>query len=127
MNAARDEILCHIKSALRDVSADEHPEDVTIAREYRCAGNTTHTELIEQFIERLVDYKAKVQCISEAQLPNAIAATCAARGVRRLVVPADLPQTWEPVEITLLRDDGLTNQQLDESEETAARGRLSPR
>jgi L-lactate dehydrogenase complex protein LldG len=52
----------------------------------------------------------------EAQLSGAITAACAARGVQRLVVPSDLPAAWEPDGIVLLRDNGLTNRQLDESD-----------
>src|SRR5439155_7454585 len=43
------------------------------------------------------------------------AAACAARGVRRLVVPADLPEGWAPAGVELLRDPGLTNEQLEDS------------
>src|SRR5262249_46827621 len=38
---------------------------------------------------------------------------CAARGVKTLAVPADLPPGWAPEEVTLLRDPGLTVAQLD--------------
>jgi L-lactate dehydrogenase complex protein LldG len=116
MSAARDEILGRIQSALHDVSADERPEDVSIVRNYRRAGADTRAGLVERFIDRLVDYKAKVQRVMAADLPGTISAACAARGVRRLVVPADLPETWEPAGVTLLRDDELTNRQLDESD-----------
>jgi len=116
MNAARDEILRRIRSVLHDVPNDERPQDVTIVRDYRRAGTNTHAELVEQFTDRLVDYKATVQRISEAELPGAIAAACAARDVRRLVVPTDLPESWEPAGVTPLRDDELTNRQLDESD-----------
>jgi L-lactate dehydrogenase complex protein LldG len=116
MSAARDEILGGIRSALRDIPADERPEDVAIVRGYQRAGARTRAELVEQFTDRLVDYKATVQHVSEAELPDAIAAICAARGVRRLVVPDDLPETWGPAGVALLRDDGLTNRQLDESD-----------
>ena len=116
MNASRNEILHRIRSALRDVPADERPRDVPIAREYRRAGTDARAELVERFIDRLVDYKAKVQRVTEAGLPGAIAAACTARGVRQLVVPADLPADWAPPEVELLRDDGLTNDQLDTSD-----------
>jgi L-lactate dehydrogenase complex protein LldG len=116
MSAARDEILGRIQSALHDVPDDERPEDVPVARDYRHVGADARAELVEQFTDRLVDYKAKVQRISEAQLPDAIAAACAARGVRRLVVPADLPEDWEPPGVAILRDNQLTHAQLDESD-----------
>ncbi len=116
MSIARDEILRRVRSALRDVPKGERTEDVAVAREYRQAGAASRAELVERFTERLVDYKAKVQRVTAAELPGAIAAACAARGVQRLVVPPDLPGGWAPAAVELLRDAGLTNEQLDTSD-----------
>jgi L-lactate dehydrogenase complex protein LldG len=116
MSTARDEVLRRIRSALRDVSAEERPEDVPVARDYRRAGTDPQAALVERFTERLVDYKARVRRVAEAELPQAIAAACMGRGVRRLVIPPDLPETWAPPGVELLRDNGLTNRQLDESD-----------
>jgi L-lactate dehydrogenase complex protein LldG len=115
MSLAQDDILRRIKVALHDVPAGERPDDVPVAREYRQAGTATQAELIERFTDRLVDYKAKVALVVEGQLGSAITAACAARGVRRLIAPADLPASWAPAEVELLRDtDGaLSNEQLD--------------
>src|SRR4051812_25393519 len=104
MSLAQDDMLRRIKVALRDVPARERPEDVSVAREYRQTGSAAPAELIERLTERLVDYKAKVQRVTPAQLPSAIAAACRARGIQRLVVPADLPARWAPAEVELLRD-----------------------
>jgi len=116
MGAARDEILGRIHAALRDVPAGERPEDVPIARDYRHVGTDVRAELVEQFTDRLIDYKAKVQRMTAVDLPGAMTAACAARGIRQLVVPADLPEDWAPSGVELLRDDGLTNAQLDGSD-----------
>ena len=118
MSLAQDDILRRIKLALRDVPASERPDDVPVAREYRRAGSATRAELVERFAERLIDYKAKVGRVTEEGLPGAIAAACAARGVRQLVTPADLPERWAPDRIELLRDTGgaLNNEQLDRSD-----------
>jgi len=117
MSLAQDDMLRRIKLALRDVPASERPNDVPVVREYRQLGSATAAELITRFTERLVDYKAKVRRVTAAELPSAIAAACAAREVRRLVAPADLPERWVPTEVELLRDTGgaLSNQQLDAS------------
>src|SRR5215213_5127339 len=106
MSLAQDDMLRRIKLALRDVPASERPEDVPVAREYRQAGAASQTELVERFTDRLVDYKAKVARVVEADLAGAIAAACAARGVRRLIVPDDLPAAWVPPGVELLRDSG---------------------
>ena len=118
MSLAQDDMLRRIKLALRDVPASERPNDVPIAREYRQAGSAAPAELIARFTERLIDYKAKVRRVTPAELPGAIAAACAARGVQRLVAPADLPERWAPAAVELLRDTGgaLSNEQLDASD-----------
>jgi L-lactate dehydrogenase complex protein LldG len=116
MNPARDEILRRVRSALRDVPGHERPEDVAVARDYRQAGGSTRAELVERFVDRLVDYKARVRRVTLGELPGAIAAACAARGVCTLVMPADVPAEWSPPGLELLRDDGLTNAQLDASD-----------
>jgi L-lactate dehydrogenase complex protein LldG len=116
MSQARDEILRRIQGALGDVPPGERPEEVPIAREYRRAGSAAREDLVDRFTDRLVDYKARVRQVAEAALPAAIAAALAARDVRRLVVPPDLPRDWAPAGIELLRDAGLTTAQLDESD-----------
>jgi L-lactate dehydrogenase complex protein LldG len=116
MTDARNEILSRIRSALRDVPPAERPEDVPVARDYRRAGTTDRDILVDLFVERLVDYKARVRRVSAADLSGAVASACAARGVRRLVVPVDLPAEWAPAGVELLRDDALTDAQLDTSD-----------
>jgi L-lactate dehydrogenase complex protein LldG len=118
MSLAQDDILRRIKVALPDVPARERPDDLPMVREYRQAGSAPQAELIERFTDRLVDYKAKVARVSEAELRHAITAACLARGVHCLAVPADLPASWAPAEIELLRDSGgvLSNEQLDASD-----------
>lgn len=110
---ARDAILDRIRRSLRDVPEAEHPESVPIPRDYRRASTASHEELIEQLIDRLVDYKATVRRVTSPDLPAAIASSCAARGVRRLAVPADLPRAWLPDGLETLPDRGLTHDQLD--------------
>jgi L-lactate dehydrogenase complex protein LldG len=113
MSSARDEILGRVRVALRDVPRQETPADVTVQRRYRMAADTPHGELVEQFAERVAEYKATVRQVSADELPSAIASALAARSVRRLVVPADLPDTWTPADVELLGDDGLSHEQLD--------------
>lgn len=114
---AREAILQRILAALHDVPATEKPEDVIVARDYRHSGTAAREEVIAQFIERVADYKVLVQRVEEASLLQAIAAACTARGVRRLVIPADLPQAWRPTQVELLPDVGtLSHAQLDSSD-----------
>jgi L-lactate dehydrogenase complex protein LldG len=116
MSTARNDILRRIRAALRDVPAAEQPSEVPVAREYRRTGAPSGPDLVARFAERVAEYKATVRRVTAAELPGAIAQSCARRGVRRLVVPADLPEGWAPAEVELLRDEGLSNAELDTSD-----------
>src|SRR5436305_1706229 len=116
MSIARDRVLHHIQAALRDVPARERPEDVLVERAYQRTSMATRAELVAQFTERVAEYRAAVRHVTPADLPGAISAACTAHDVRRLVVPADLPDDWALTGVELLRDEGLTNAQLDESD-----------
>ncbi len=116
MSTARDEILSRIRDALRDVPADESPDAVPVPRDYEQVSSATATERVEQLVDRLTDYKASVRIVNPAELPGAIASACAARAVRRLVVPADLPEEWVPPDVEVLSDPGLSNEELNTSD-----------
>jgi L-lactate dehydrogenase complex protein LldG len=113
---ARAEILRRIRAALADVPKDETPEAVPVSREYRLTDPSPREERIERFIERVAEYKAAVYRVAPEDLPAAIATACAARDVRRLVVPPDVPGEWLPQGVEILRDNALTNEQLDTSD-----------
>jgi L-lactate dehydrogenase complex protein LldG len=117
MSLAKDAILSRIRVALRDVPPAERPDDVPVSRDYRQGDDAPRSALIERFVDRLIDYKARVRTLRADELPGAIADACAERGVRRLVVPHDLPAAWAPDRVELLRDAGeLSYEQLDASD-----------
>jgi L-lactate dehydrogenase complex protein LldG len=116
MSDARDEILRRIRTALRDVPAGERPEDVAVERAYRTAGELTREQVVAQFEGRVAEYKATVHRVTQQQLAKAISDACRRRGVRRLITPEDLPRAWLPRAIEILRDESLTNDQLDSSD-----------
>ena len=116
-SSAREEMLHRIRTALRDVPAEEQPRDVAVARDYRRSETVPREEVMERFIERVTEYKVTVRRIEEDSLPQAIATVCTAHSVRRLVIPKDLPEHWLPAEVERLQDDStLTYQQLDTSD-----------
>ena len=120
MTSAKEEILRRIRRATHDVPAEERPEDVPVERGYLKEDDASREEIVERFAERVAEYEATVHRIDEADLTEAIAEACRRRGVRRLVVPADLPEEWIPEGVEPLRDgvDGryLTNEELDGSD-----------
>ncbi len=115
--AAKDAILGRIHEALRDVPPGETPDDVPIARTYRTTDpDSRHDDRIGLFVERVSEYKATVGRVKTSALPAAIAAACGTRGVKRLVVPADIAPEWLPPGVEILRDPGLTIDQLEKSD-----------
>ncbi len=105
MSAARAEILARIRSATADVPRDETAEAVPIPRTYLVRDDHTASERVAKFAERIAEYRATVHRVEVADLPRAIESACRSRGVRRLVVPGDLPDGWVPEGVTALVDD----------------------
>ncbi len=116
MNDAREVVLGKIREALRDVPKAEHASDSWVDRSYRTIDSHSFPERISQFVERVREYKARVQIVRPEELSQAIAIACTARSVKRLVVPADLPDEWEPPGVTMLSEPDLTNEQLEHSD-----------
>lgn len=114
--SARDEMLQRVRAALRDVPQREQPADVAVSRAYRATDDASREQLIEQFIERVAEYKATVRCVAAAALPATIAESCAARGIGRLLVPGDVPAAWLPAEVEILRDASLSYAEIDGSD-----------
>ena len=118
MNDARAIVLGKIREVLRDVPKSEGALDVRVDRSYRTVDSASFEECISLFVERVREYKANVRPVRPAELVAAIADACAARGVQRLVVPADLPDEWARASsgVTLLREPGLSNDVLEHSD-----------
>ncbi len=110
---ARTEILARVRSALADIPPAESAEAVAVARDYRLSDPGPLEGRIGRFVERVAEYRAVVHRVTEAGLPRAIAAACERRGVRKLVVPVDLPSDWLPPGLTILADHALGHDQLN--------------
>jgi L-lactate dehydrogenase complex protein LldG len=116
MTGSREFMLDRIRASLADVPPAERPDNASIDRSYRTEDPRSRRELVDQFIERVREYKATVNEVAPADLPGAIAAACGTRGVTQLVIPADLPSDWLPSGVSLLREPGLSNDQLEQSD-----------
>lgn len=117
--SAREEMLERIRHATEDVPPGERPEDVEVERGYRHADDSPREEIVARFAETVAEYRATVHQISGSELPGAIAEALQRRGVRRLVVPADVPEKWIPQGVEPLRDlasSPLSTEQLDASD-----------
>jgi L-lactate dehydrogenase complex protein LldG len=87
----KDVILARIHKAIANA-----PEPLPIPHDFREGDERDRTAILEDFIDRLVDYKAIVTSTDDAGLPQAIADACQQQGLIRLVVPADVPARWIP-------------------------------
>jgi L-lactate dehydrogenase complex protein LldG len=93
--SGRDVILARIRTALRDVPADETPDDVPVPRDYRAAHAPDDPRaLTELLADNLADYRAHVHRCTPAELPATIAGLLSAHGSASVAVPADLPSGW---------------------------------
>lgn len=97
---AKEVILERIRASI--ANAPQYPEILYTVREL---DEREHSAILEDFIERVIDYKAAVTRTDDAHLPQAIADTCKQLDINRLVVPADLPVGWIPEGVTVLRDE----------------------
>ena len=109
--SAKDVILARIRAASTNA-----PEPPPGPYDFHERDERDRAAILEDFIERLVDYKAIVTRTDDVDLPQAIADACQQQGITQLVVPADLPTGWIPTGVTALRDDSpLTFPDLDKS------------
>src|SRR5690349_6519298 len=96
--SAKDTILARIRGAIANA-----PEASLLLYDFRERDERDQATILEDFIDRLLDYKAIVTRTSDVELPQAIAQACQQHGISRLVVPADLPSVWIPAGVTELR------------------------
>ena len=109
--SAKDVMLARIRAATANA-----PEPPPVPYDFRERDERDRAAILDDFIERLVDYKAIVTRTDDASLPQAIMDACQQQGIIQLIVPADLPSRWIPSGVKVLRDDPpLTIAQLDES------------
>jgi L-lactate dehydrogenase complex protein LldG len=110
-SSSRDEILARVRAAKGATrTPDQHPPT---PRDYRHSDTRPHDELVALFCERVGDYRAEVQRVAADQLPDTIAAVAARHHARRLAIPWQLPDDWQPHGLELIPDDTLTARALD--------------
>ncbi|MGE2728135.1 LutC/YkgG family protein [Mycolicibacterium vaccae] len=106
MSEARAQILARVRAAL----ADRPPVPQVPWTYGRCVG-TGGVDLVDRFVERVADYRATVDRVDEAGLPQAIAA--ALQGFSRVVADETVRGEW-PDSAAWVADDALTPHQLDD-------------
>src|SRR5262249_4554273 len=105
MNEAKEDMLARIRQAL----AHSPREEQAISRTYRAVAEDTRENIIEAFAKHVVEYRAILERIEEEQLPISIVEACKQYNVKRLVAPVDIPDSWLPRDVQVVRDDLLLN------------------
>ena len=104
---AKLEMLTTINRAIAGAQAEPMPP-------YPQAAPLSRAEMLHQFQDRILDYKAAYRRVSAAELPGVI--TEALAGAARVLVPAGFPPEWLSSEIDMLRDDPpLSNLELNKA------------
>jgi L-lactate dehydrogenase complex protein LldG len=115
VGSARAEVLRRIRAAnggaADGVAARAQWEGV--AREYRRSGTRVRELMLELLEDRLRDYDATVVRAAGGDVARSVAGMLAARGVKRMVVPAGLTPEWLPGGIEFVVDEGLSADELN--------------
>lgn len=90
--ARRDAILARVRAALADVPDVPPEQDTPITWEYGRA--RPMDDLLGRFVDRIVDYKARLTRVSADGVPGAIIAALSERQVGSVVLPVGVPQEW---------------------------------
>jgi L-lactate dehydrogenase complex protein LldG len=118
--SSREEVLRRIRAALGDVpvadSAAIDAEWQAVPRNYKRTASLEREAILELLEDRLRDYDANVVRVQGGEVSAAIGRILAERGMRRLVVPAGLPEALGeplPARFEFAVDEGFTPGELD--------------
>jgi L-lactate dehydrogenase complex protein LldG len=111
MSEARDAILGPVRQATARMAP---PGGAEPPAAYRRDLGLPPAALLDRFADRLADYEVTVLRVAEAEIAATAAAQLAARGIRTLLIPPDLPETWRPSGPTLVPDSGQPARALNE-------------
>ena len=106
--SAKEEILGRIRNAnkLAGVPSEPYP----IPRDYRTNRTRSTDELVNLLEDRLVDYKADVHIVKEADLPSTVADLCREHGFSTIGVAEGLDESiYSSVSANVEKDDHSTD------------------
>lgn len=91
--SAKEDILRRIRSGVADLSTEQTPaRDVAVPWTY--GRPTAMPDLVERFVERVEDYRARVIRCGPQELGQQLAEVVAELGVATAVVPSGVPSQW---------------------------------
>lgn len=113
--SAREEILSRIRKATQDVRDKDPVKDVPVTWAYNQP--TPLEDVLETFVENILDYKARIVRTPASGTPGAIVAALRELGAKSVVVPDGVPSHWvqavSDAGLEVVRDEGLSHQQLN--------------
>jgi L-lactate dehydrogenase complex protein LldG len=115
-NSAKEEILGRIRRAINRPEDTRTSDYEAIQRSYIQAGTCDRDRRIELFSDRLRDYGSGVYRCQPNQIAPCVGYVLSQRGKRRVLVPVGFPEKWLPVKFEVVRDSGLTNQEMNDAE-----------
>ncbi len=113
---ARAVVLGRVRAAIGGEVADASAVRVEwdgIARGYVRQAGLGREEIVARLVGRLHDYDAQVLQVRRDGVRDGAARMLAARGVRRMVVPAGLRAEWMPDGFEFVVDEGMAATELD--------------
>jgi L-lactate dehydrogenase complex protein LldG len=116
MNTAKDDILEKIRQANGTAGGNSVDAYSTLPREYLSAIATTPEERIGLFIDRLVDYDAKVDCCREQDIAATVAKALTTNNNKSMLIPQTLSRVWLPPSFEFVVGDELSYADLNQSE-----------
>lgn len=118
-SGSRDEVLRRIRAAIggssEDVSAIRN-EWEAVPRNYKRTASLDHEGILQMLEDRLRDYDATVVRAKAGEVGTAMAKLLAARGIKRIVVPAGLAEAVGvvlPQGFDFVVDNGMSCAELD--------------
>jgi L-lactate dehydrogenase complex protein LldG len=103
-------VLEAVRSALRDVPADERPDDVAVPRTYRTTGALDVEVRLAVFVERVADYRAGVHRIAAGDISEtvveAVLGILHEEGAIDVIVAPGLAAQWGSLPAGFAIDDG---------------------
>ncbi len=113
--SARDEILARIRSATQDIKVKDPVKDVPITWQYNQP--TPLEDVLETFVENILDYKARITRTPASGTGEAIVAALKELGAASVVIPDGVNASWvaavEGAGLTVIRDENLSHQDLN--------------
>jgi L-lactate dehydrogenase complex protein LldG len=87
---ARTQVLQSIRSALSGATQGDIP------RNYRTEDERDRDAIVNEFAERVAEYRATVHRVGENEIAEVVERIAAEANARRIGIPADLPEGWRP-------------------------------